>query len=267
MAAEVHAKDLMSKQVESVDKDDRLESVLDRMRKHRMSKMVVLEKGNLVGIITDGDISDELGALKNRGIPAAHLHASSAMRRQFASCTPDSPWHEVLRLMLKSDTGIVPVVHDKNVLGVVTASDLLKLVTSKKTVDDVMTRTVHGVEATDRVVHARRLMVDHHIERLPVLQRGKVVGIVGEIDIALGFARFKVEVADKHQTSAITRFLVEDIMRPTVITTTPDVAATAAAAKMMQEDVGCLPVVRDDHIVGIVTRSDLLKTIELPKAK
>lgn len=266
MATELRAKDLMSKQVESVDKDDRLESVLDRMRKQRMSKMVVLEKGQLVGIITDGDISDELGALKNRGIPAAHLHASSAMRRQFATCAPETHWSGVVRQMLASDTGIVPVVHERTVVGVVTASDLLKLVTSKRSVEDIMTRTVHGVDATDRVIHARRIMVDHHIERVPVLQRGKVVGIIGEIDIALGFARFKVEVADKHQASALQRFLVEDIMRPNVVTTTPDAAANAAANQMMQEDVGCLPVVRDDHIVGIVTRSDLLKTIELPKA-
>ena len=83
--ATMKAKDLMTKDVLTVDKDERLETVLDLMRKHRVSKLVVVEKGAVVGVVTDGDVADELGAIKNRGVPASHLHASSAMRRRFPS--------------------------------------------------------------------------------------------------------------------------------------------------------------------------------------
>src|SRR5581483_7153217 len=103
-----------------------------------------------------------------------------------------------------------------------------------------------------------RLMVDHHVERVPVLDGGKLVGILGEMDVALGLARFKDTVADRHQPSAIQRFLVEDVMTQTVKTATPETTARDAALRMKQEDVGCLPVLRADRCVGIVTRSDLL---------
>src|SRR5438067_9923881 len=120
------AHEIMSRDVASVDKDERLESVLEVMNKRRVSKLVVLEKGRLAGVVTTGDIADELGALKNAGVPPSHLHASSAMRRQVPTCEPETEVAQVLRTMLDLDAGIVPVVHDREVVGVVTMSDLLR---------------------------------------------------------------------------------------------------------------------------------------------
>ncbi|HVM44626.1 MAG TPA: CBS domain-containing protein [Candidatus Thermoplasmatota archaeon] len=250
----------MTKDVLAVDKDDRLQTVIDVMLKHRVSKLVVLDKKEVVGVITDGDIADELGAIKNRGVPATHLHASSAMRRKFPTITADTPLDQILTA-LTDDAGILPVLHDKTPIGVVTASDVLSLVTSTKPLADVMTNHLHVVSPSDRVIHARRLMIDHHVERLPVLDGGRLVGIVGEIDIANGFSRLKATVADHHQPAALTRFLVQDVMQQTVITATPETTAREAVEMMRKEDVGSLPVVRGDRIVGIVTRSDLLKLI------
>jgi len=105
------------------------------------------------------------------------------------------------------------------------------------------------------------MMLDHHVERLPVLDGGKLVGLVGEIDIAVGLARLKGSIADNHQPAALMRFLVQDVMKQTIITATPETSARDAVALMRQKDVGSLPVIRGDRIVGIVTRSDLLKLV------
>lgn len=255
------AKDLMTKDVLTVDKDERLETVLDLMRKHRVSKLVVVEKGAVVGVVTDGDVADELGAIKNRGVPASHLHASSAMRRRFPTVPPEAEAKLVLQHLLEDDAGLVPVLHDRTCVGVVTGSDLLPLVKSAKPLADVMTTNVLAVASSDRVVHARRLMVDHHVERLPVLDGGRVVGVVGEIDIAAGLARFKDSVRDNHQPAALQRFLVEDVMQRGVVTATPETTALDAARLMRERDVGSLPVVRGDRIAGIVTRSDLIRLV------
>lgn len=252
------AKDVMTRTPLSVDKDERLDHVLETMKKNRVSKLVVLEKGRLVGVLVDGDVADELGAIKNRGVPASHLHASSAMRKKFPTVSPDAELAQVRQLLVDEDVGMLPVVHDHDVLGVITCSDLLRFVESPKPVEDVMTKQLHVVAPTDRVIHARRLMVDHHVERLPVLEGGKLVGIVGEMDVALGFARFKESVSDKHQPAALQRFLVEDVMTRTVTTATGETTVAEAARRMKQEDVGCLPVLRGERCVGIVTRSDLL---------
>lgn len=256
------AKDIMTKSVLHVDKDERLEAALDTMRKTGVSKLVVMEKGAVVGVLTDGDIADELGAIKNRGVPASHLHASSAMRRRFATAAPETPLKELLGFLLDGDAGLVPVVHDRTCVGVVTASDLLSLVVSTEPVEDVMSKNLHVVSPTDRVIHARRLMLDHNIERLPALEGGKLVGIVGEGDIANGLARFKDTVKDQHQPAALQRFLVEDVMQRQVVTAPAEMPARDAAALMKKEDVGCLPVMRGERVAGIVTRSDLLSLVK-----
>lgn len=256
------AKDLMTKDVLTVDKDERLETVLTLMKKHHVSKIVATEKGEAVGVVTDGDIADELGALKTKGVPASQLHVSSAMRRKYASVTADTELPQILETMLNDDAGLLPVLHGTHCVGVVTASDLLPLVKSDRPVQEFMTTQVHAVAPTDRVIHARRLMVDNHIERLPVLDGGRIVGIVGEIDLAAGLAKFKDTVADNHQSAALQRFLVEDVMRRQVVTAPPETTASDAAIMMKQQDVGSLPIVRNDRIVGIVTRSDLLKQIK-----
>ena len=254
------AKELMTKEVLAVDKDERLQTVIDIMVKHRVSKLVVLDKKQVVGVITDGDIADELGAIKNRGVPASHLHASSAMRRKFPTATTDTPLEKVLEGLV-DDAGILPVVEGGHPVGVVTATDVLSLVASTKPLADIMTNHLHVVSPTDRVIHARRVMLDNGVERLPVLDGGKLVGILGEIDLAVGFARIKNTVADTHQPAALTRFLVQDVMQQTVVTATPETTAKEAVALMRRHDVGSLPVVRGDRILGIVTRSDLLKLV------
>lgn len=258
----MRAKDVMTKSPITVDKDERLDWVLETMKKHRVSKLVVLEKGVVTGLLVDGDVADELGAIKNRGVPASHLHVSSAMRKRFATIEADTDLAQVRQLLSEDGAGILPVVHDKTCVGVVTCSDLLPHVDSGKTLEEIMTRTLHVVAPSDRVIHARRMMVDHHVERLPVLEGGKLVGIVGEMDVALGFARFKDTVADKHQPAALQRFLVEDIMTRTVTTGRPEMTVAEAARAMKREDVGCLPVLRGDRVAGIVTRGDLLPYVK-----
>ena len=253
------AKDAMTKEVLTVDKDERLQSVVDLMQQKGVSKVVVAEKGHIVGIVTDGDIADELGAIKNRGVPAAHLHASSAMRRKFQTAAPETELREVAALLLADDAGIVPIVHDRICVGVVTLSDLLARVESPKPIGDVMHSPVYHVAPSDRVIHARRTMMDHHVERLPVLDGGKILGVVGEGDIARGLARFKADVKDSHQPAALQRFLVEDIYRRGAVTASAETSAKDAAAMMRAQDVGCLPIVRGEKVVGIVTRSDLVK--------
>lgn len=256
------AKDVMTREVVSIDKDERLPAVLELMRKRGISKLPVTEKGRLVGLLVDGDIADELGSIKNRGVATGQLHASSAMRRDFVKVDAETPLAEVLYQMLENDLGLVPVTQDDAILGVITGSDLLKRVSSEQPVSTLMTRELHALAPTDRVIHARRLMLDHHVERLPVLDAGRLLGIVGESDVAQGFFEFRETVTLQHQNRQLKEFTVDQIMVRQVVTTTESESARDAAKRMREHDVGCLPVMRGDRIVGIVTRSDLLRTLD-----
>lgn len=256
-------KDIMTRSVVSVDKDERLEHVLELMRKHRVTKIPVTEQGVLVGVATDGLIADELGGLKTIGKTASSLHASTVTLRDVPTVGPEADWEDALDLLRGNPAGLVPVTHDGTLLGVVTKSDFLPFVDSGRPLADVMRRELHAVAPTDRVVHARRVMLDANVERLPVLLAGTLVGIVTETDIAFGLARFKAEFPPNHQKHQLKEFLVEDIMVRTVVTGTPDMPVHEAARRMREQDVGALPLTNGNgRIAGMVTRSDLLATLE-----
>lgn len=253
----------MTRSVVSVDKDERLEHVLDLMRKHRVTKIPVLEHGRLVGVATDGLIADELGGLRTVGKPASSLHASTVTFRDVKTISPEADWEDALDLLRGNSVGLVPVTHDGTLLGVVTKSDFLAFVESGRPLSDVMKRDLHAVSPTDRVIHARRVMIDEKVERLPVLLSGQLVGIVTETDIAFGLARFKAEFPPNHQKHQLKEFLVEDIMVRSVVTATPDTPVRHAARRMREQDIGALPLTNGaGRIAGMVTRSDLLATIE-----
>lgn len=258
------AMDVMTRDVVSVDKDDRLTNVLERMQKGGPSKFPVREDGKLAGILIDGDIADELGATKNRGVATAQLHVTAVYRKHVESVNPETPLPEVLYRMLERDIGMLPVIQNGGtIMGVVTASDLVKRVTSTRPLSEIMTTRLHTVTATDRVIHARRLMLDNHIERLPVTDGGKLVGIVGERDVALGLWNFREKVALNHQANQLKDFQVIHIMQPQVITAEPTMTAADAAKRMVENNVGSLPILQGDRITGIITRTDLLKLLDI----
>jgi len=102
------------------------------------------------------------------------------------------------------------------------------------------------------------------IRHLPVLERGKVIGIVSDRDLykALGPRSRRRGVVPKKGTTAlyVAPKKVRHIMRRGVITVGPDAALSEAAWLMAGRKIGALPVVDRSKLVGIVTSTDLLLT-------
>lgn len=256
--------EVMTKDVISVDKNERLGRVLEIMKKHDITKIPVTENDRFVGVVSDGEIADELGSLHNRGKTASALHASSVMLRKVPTTHVDADVMEVVGLVKKEGFSLIPVLHNKTIVGVITKADLLSLVTDTRPVSTIMRTDLHAVAPTDRVVHARRLMLDHKVERLPVLDGGRLVGILSERDIALGLAQFKDRVSQQHQQAQLSDFLVQEVMRTTVITSHPETPIIDAARLMHDRQIGGLPLTTSGtaRIAGMVTRTDLIRTIE-----
>ncbi|HWG91854.1 MAG TPA: CBS domain-containing protein [Candidatus Thermoplasmatota archaeon] len=252
--------DIMTRDVLTVGKDNPLGTTLELMHKHGISKLPVVHQGKFIGIVSDGDIVDELGALRNKGLVPNALHVSGALRKEVPTIGPDVSIDDARNLFQTTGAGILPVVDEEwTVVGVLTKADLLPFVRDETPVKEFMKRDLYAVSPNDRVIHARRVMLDHGVERLPVLDGGKLVGIVGEIDLAMGFSRVKQVFEDNRQDKRIRDLHVADVMTAPVVTGTPDMRAQEAAALMKQEDVGALPLVeRGDRIAGMITRTDLL---------
>ena len=256
-------KEIMSKEVISVDKDEDLKHVLDLMKKHDITKIPVVEDKKLIGIITDSLIAYKLGSIRKRGISTSRLHASSVTEKEIVIISPGTDVKKILKMVGKPGPTMLPVVEKDKLVGVVTKADLLFLVDSKKTLDTVMQRDLHTVSPEDRIVHARRIMIDENIARLPVVDQGTLYGIISDVEIAYAFAKLKKSFSLGRQKHNLDELLVKKVMKSPVLWTTRTVSIFEAAKIMMKHHVGSLPVIEDDTLIGIVTRTDLLKTVSL----
>ncbi|PKK86338.1 MAG: hypothetical protein CVT48_01530 [Thermoplasmata archaeon HGW-Thermoplasmata-1] len=256
--------DIMTKEVVSVDKNSELRHVMDLMIKHNITKLPVMDNDELVGIVTDNMIADELGSLKGRGIPAERLHASSVMSKKFHTVSPETLIEELLKSVGEPGITMIPVTYANELVGVVTKADILPFVKSNGKLSGIMARNLLAVSPDDRVVHARRIMLDKDVARLPVLDGGKLVGIIADKEIAFALADLKKAHPANHQSHRIKEMLVKDIMYTNVVTGTPDMTLADAARLMHERGVGSLPLMEPDgRIVGMITRTDLLKSIPI----
>jgi acetoin utilization protein AcuB len=131
-------------------------------------------------------------------------------------------------------------------------------------IDAWMTRTVKTVKPMDSLAHARELMVENRINQLPVVAKGKLAGIVTDRDLRDAYP----SALDGGGPSTLEDAQVESVMTANVLTLGPEDPLMRAAELMRNERIGAVPVVEKDHLVGIVTRSDILRAfVTLSKAE
>jgi len=125
-------KEVMTKDVVTVDKDFNLRHVLKLMKKHEITKIPVVEDKKLIGLITDSNIVYKLGSIRTKGVPASRLHASSVTDKKIQCVEPDTEVKTILKKVGKPGPTMLCVTDNNNLLGVITKADLLHLVNSKK---------------------------------------------------------------------------------------------------------------------------------------
>jgi CBS domain-containing protein len=119
------------------------------------------------------------------------------------------------------------------------------------TVGEIMTRDVITVSPADTVERAVRLMVEHEIGSVVVVDGDRPVGVFTERDLT----RRILEDTELLQRK------IEDVMSAPVVVTRPDVQMIEAFDLMNARNIRRLPIVEDERIVGIVTERDLLKWV------
>jgi CBS domain-containing protein len=254
-------KEIMTKNVIFVDKDVELKYVLKLMKKHEITKIPAVEEKKLIGIITDNIIAYKLGSIRKRVVSASRLHASSVIDKNIETISPDAKVVTVLRKVGEPGPTMLPVLENDKLVGVVTKADLLPLVDCKKRIKEIMHKRLYVVSPDERMIHARRIMIDENVARLPVIYNGKLIGMISDTEIAFALAELKKSLPLGKQKHKLDELLVESVMKVPVIWTTPGITASDAAEIMIKNNVGALPVLENNKLVGIVTRTDLIKTI------
>ena len=99
---------------------------------------------------------------------------------------------EAARLMREQHIGSLPVTEDERLVGMITDRDITTRVVAESavpettSVGDVYSRDLISVESNKDLEEALRLMARHQVRRLPVVESGRLVGMVAQADIALG---------------------------------------------------------------------------------
>jgi len=159
------------------------------------------------------------------------------------------------------------VVDNKNrVKAIITERDIANMFADRisgVTVTRLMSKKVVTAIPKTTIFEAERTMTTQGFRRLPIISEGKLVGIITAMDIIRFYGSGKVF---RYLTSGtITQVLntpAFEIATKDVATIEPD-ADVGQAAKIMQEkNIGALPVVKNEKLVGIITERDFFKIIE-----
>ena len=256
-------KEIMTKDVIYVDKDVDLKYVLKLMKKHNITKIPVLENKKLIGVITDNIIAIKLGSIRSKGVAPSRYHASSVIDKNVEIISPETNIKDILKTVGEPGPTMLNVVENGHLIGVITKADLLPLVNSENKIKEIMNEAIHSVSPDDRIIHARRKMIDENIARLPVINNGMLLGMISDNEIAIAFAELKKSFPIGKQKHKLDELLVNNNMKSPPIWINSDITIKEAALIMLEKNVGSLMIKENDKIIGIVTRTDLLKTIKI----
>jgi CBS domain-containing protein len=146
---------------------------------------------------------------------------------------------------------------------------------SERRVADIMTTQVVSVGPETRVSEVARLMSEHKISGLPVVDEAKhVLGVITELDMMVRNTHFKwpdfIFIFDMmfplelpgHYRERLEKALgttAREIMSEPAVTISPEASVDDLVELMVNQRINPVPVVEDEHLVGIVSRSDIIR--------
>jgi CBS domain-containing protein/gamma-glutamylcysteine synthetase len=171
---------------------------------------------------------DSLGAMDKR--------AKQNVRMRTLTCA----------MKTNQETGLP--LHEWNLAEIPQKSDWID---NYKTVEQFMATDLFTVRPEDVIDLAANLMHWRHVRHVPVEDdEGSLIGIVSHRDLLELFALGK--------TNEISEIVVRDVMKQNLITVAPDTTSLEALNLMREKNIGCLPVIKNEKLVGLITAYDFL---------
>ena len=126
-------------------------------------------------------------------------------------------------------------------------------------VQGIMAEDIVTIDRNDDLRLVDDIMAERHIRHIPVLEDGQLVGLVTQRDLFKARMSSTMGYGEKAQRSFLHTVRVKEIMVYPVMTVSPEISVSVAAELMIREGIGCLPVVQEGRLTGIVTKTDLLQ--------
>jgi CBS domain-containing protein len=117
------------------------------------------------------------------------------------------------------------------------------------------------ISASERLSMVEDIMTLGRVRHMPVVQSGRLVGVVSERDLL----RASLSVLSEHRDAERRAFLhvveISRVMSTPPVVIGPEATIEAAALLMADKKIGCLPVVAGDELLGMVTETDVLRWV------
>jgi CBS domain-containing protein len=276
--------DIMSSPVYVLNADEPVSHARKLMLRHRISTLLVLNEGKMVGIVTKSDITNRLAQAEPlwRRRPIDQIPIKLLMTESVITIYPEASISQAAALMLENRVHNIPVVKN-GIVGIVTRTDLVRYVAEnseeiKTKLPKLMTDGIISVHRHHTINHVIDEMNKNEIERVIVKDdAGNPVGIISSKSLALNLLTdFQGELSTKSIKMArkaspggqkIYRYVkevpltAEDIMISPINSIDVNENVSAAAKKMIEDRVTALPVSDGEDIVGILSRTDITKAI------
>jgi len=248
------------------------------MGKQGFRRMPISDPGTrrLLGIITATDIVNYLGGGDKFQIvqrkyagnfyKAINEPVKTIMTRDAVSVLSTAGLEEAIRLMIERNVGGLPVVDEEGkIWAIITERDVINLFRGKISgvkIAEVMSKKLITANSATTIFEAVKTMTTQGFRRLPIISDKKLVGIVTVMDILRFFG--SKQVFQHLRSGTITQVLQTQIMEiatKNVVTVEPEMDVGFAAKLMQENDIGALPIVEDNRLVGIITERDFFKII------
>lgn len=125
-------------------------------------------------------------------------------------------------------------------------------------VSEWMSKPVLTITPQESVREARERMLMYRVNQLLVVVDDKLIGIITDRDVREAYPSSVQEIRGKEVDTFSEAHGVTEVMTVQMITTSPQASIREAAKRMRKQRIGALPVLEEDKLVGIITRSDLL---------
>lgn len=275
--------DVMNEEVILAEENEQISHARNLMLKHGYSRILVVDQeGKPVGILTEKDLTRKMRSngpkWKRRTIDKISIRR--VMTPNLVTLTPFRELREAVELMIKNDISSVPVIDEDEVVGIVTKSDLMEFYRQKYTgkwkVSDLMTSEVTTVNENHSIGHVIGIMEDQKIGKVIVVRDNEPVGIITSANISfanvedpetgvsvekIAFLR-NIDGQEKRNVREVSMVTAGDLMTNHLIKIEQDEDAASAADIMAKKDVSGIPVVSDNELVGIITKTDIIRGIQ-----
>ena len=128
-------------------------------------------------------------------------------------------------------------------------------------VRDYMTTELVTVQETDTLLDATMFFVRSTFRHLPVVRGRQLVGVITERDVKQYAPSVLSGISAEDYNSIMETTPISRVMARSPITVRPDQSVLEAARLLYAKRLGCLPVVQDSELVGIITTTDMLKVL------